>query len=295
MIQTKLNIVAVVVTFNKIDLLKKVIAALRIQTRPVDTIIVVNNASTDGTDVWLEAQSGLTVLNLTENTGGSGGFNAGMKYAYDNGADWLWIMDDDCIPTPDALSELERVALREPKASFLNSLVLWTDHKPCRMNIPRPAWEWVNNVMEDEPIFPLASCSFVSCMVNASCIARVGYPIKEFFIWFDDVEYTQRLSAVQPGFLVPKSIVYHETKDHIGVVWKNVNESTLWKYCYGLRNEMSVIFHQGKMGKLRAAMRLIEIWRDLYKGRVDKKIQWKLLCSAFKGMVWNYRKNIEKP
>ena len=87
-IKIVMNIIAVVVTYNRIELLKRTVRCLQ-QNKPGSSIVVVNNGSTDATAEWLKTQSGLTVINQA-NVGGSGGFYTGMQYAYQAGADWIW-------------------------------------------------------------------------------------------------------------------------------------------------------------------------------------------------------------
>ena len=91
------KITAVVVTYCRLELVKKTISALRNQLYKLDSIIVVDNNSTDGTSEWLDSQNDLVVIHQ-ENIGGSGGFYRGIKEAYDRGADWIWCMDDDVYP-----------------------------------------------------------------------------------------------------------------------------------------------------------------------------------------------------
>ena len=99
-----MNIVAVVVTYNRIELLKRTVRCLQ-QNKPVSSIVVVNNGSTDATAEWLKTQPGLIVISQA-NVGGSGGFYTGMQYAYQAGADWIWCMDDDVFPRADCLEQL---------------------------------------------------------------------------------------------------------------------------------------------------------------------------------------------
>ena len=83
-----MNIIVVVVTFNRLELLKRNIECLRMN-KPVSSILVVNNGSTDGTREWLDTQTDLKTVHQ-ENVGGSGGFHTGIEYAYQMGADWIW-------------------------------------------------------------------------------------------------------------------------------------------------------------------------------------------------------------
>ena len=96
------RIVAVVVTFNRLDMLRRQLARLA-EVPELDEVLVVDNASTDGTGEWLRTQP-VTAELLTENTGGAGGFSRGLELAVDRGADLAWLMDDDGLPAADCLA-----------------------------------------------------------------------------------------------------------------------------------------------------------------------------------------------
>ena len=99
------KICAVVVTCNRLELLKKCIYCLRSQTVKPDEILLIDNGCTDGTTDWLATQANLTVISQ-ENTGSSGGFYEGFKSAYEKGYDWIWAMDDDAFPEKSCLENL---------------------------------------------------------------------------------------------------------------------------------------------------------------------------------------------
>ena len=103
-----MNVVAVVVTYNRRELLKRNLSCLR-ANRPVQSIVVVNNGSTDGTTEWLKEQKDLIVIHQ-ENVGGSGGFYRGIQHAFQLGADWIWCMDDDVFPRADCMEHLLQYA-----------------------------------------------------------------------------------------------------------------------------------------------------------------------------------------
>lgn len=114
------RVAAVIVTYNRLEKLKTVLRTVRAQTTPPDWIVVIDNASNDGTKEFLAAQDdpALDVTRLEENTGGAGGFATGTKRAYDLGADLFWLMDDDCYPEPEALERLGlgvAVVVHEPE------------------------------------------------------------------------------------------------------------------------------------------------------------------------------------
>ncbi len=202
---------AVVVTFNRLPLLQESVAAVRAQTRRPDAIVVVDNGSTDGTAAWLRGQEGLTVV-TQENLGCAGGFHAGIKAALP-GHDWLWCLDDDTVPRPDCLERLlaEPVS-RDPRTGFLCSLVTWTDGAVHAMNRPDPiGWAEAFDAFHAGTPVPVRSCSFVSVLVASRAVRERGLPRREFFIWFDDIEFTRRLAGAFSGYLVPSSVAVHKT------------------------------------------------------------------------------------
>ena len=131
------DVCAVVVTYNRLAMLKDCIDALERQTVPCD-ILVIDNASTDGTAEFLEASADIFHIRMKENTGGAGGFNTGMREAVKRGYRYVWIMDDDTIPYPDALEKLlEADRILRGNYGWLCSVPLWKDGKECRMNRPK--------------------------------------------------------------------------------------------------------------------------------------------------------------
>ena len=137
-----MQITALVVTHNRLSLLQECITGIRLQTIPPISVIVVNNSSTDGTGDWLDSQQDIITVHQPNN-GGAWGFYTGIKEAYEMGADWFWVMDDDTIPQPTALEELVKAAEQlnkheDDKFGFLASKVLWTDGNWHLMNKPLP-------------------------------------------------------------------------------------------------------------------------------------------------------------
>ena len=103
------SICVVIVTWNRLEMLKVCVDSVKKNAAAAD-ILVVDNASTDGTGEWLAHESGVNVLTLAENTGGAGGFAVGMKWAFDRGYGWMWIMDDDVVPLPGASKNIPKTA-----------------------------------------------------------------------------------------------------------------------------------------------------------------------------------------
>ena len=211
------KIAAVVPTHNRLAMLKDCITAMRGQSRKLDEIIVVNNGCTDGTGEWLASQSDLTVVKQ-DNLGSAGGFYAGLKLAYQNGHDWVWCADDDSSAAPQALEFLTRCPYFEKEnTGFLASLVLWTDGSVHSMNVMNPVFvkEWIGTIL-DERCFGVSSAAWAGMMVSRAAIAKVGYPIREFFAWSDDSEYSTRISEQFRCYAVLDSKLIHRTKENVG-------------------------------------------------------------------------------
>ena len=248
-----MKIVAVIVTYNRLALLKKCLKAVSGQTRKPDEIIVINNGSTDNTEEWLAEQNVITFTQ--ENNGGAGGFSSGINQAYRHHADWIWLMDDDTIPQANSLEKLvnafNKIEYQKEQVGFLSSLVLWTNgshHELNRTFILKDKKKIAKFPFVHQIDMPLIQWgTFVSMLLSEKAVEKVGLPIKDFFIWCDDAEYSKRIiGSGMPGFLVEDSIVIHETpSNHQSSVLKDP-QSAIWKYNYGLRNELySKRMHQG--------------------------------------------------
>jgi len=213
-----LHVTAVVVAYNRRELLVEALGALERQSVPVDSIVVVDNASTDGSAEAAARELPRTdVLRLDRNTGGAGGFAVGIERAITgHSADLVWIMDDDTIPTPTALEELLRVREAHPaRPVVLASRVVWTDGTDHPMNTPRAkpfARRAERRAAASVGAVAVRSASFVSSLVDTRAIRRSGLPIGEYFIWNDDFEFTARLLRSGRGVYVPGSVVTHKTK-----------------------------------------------------------------------------------
>ncbi len=213
------RVVAVVVTYNRSDLLHEALAAIVAQDRPLDEIVVVDNASTDETpDLVRTHFAAVRYLRLERNTGGAGGFALGLEYALRLGADLVWLMDDDAVPERAALGTLldARARYRGPVApAAVASRVLWLDGREHRMNIPRRrrgATSREHAAASAVGCAPIRTASFVSLLVDAEPACQIKHPRADYFLWNDDFEYTARLLRERPGLLCPASVVVHKTE-----------------------------------------------------------------------------------
>ena len=204
-----MTIAAVVVTYNRLSLLKECLEAISLQTCKVNSIIVVNNASTDGTTEYLQQldDKQIVVKSLEKNIGGAGGFAEGIAIATKMNVDAIWIMDDDTIPQTDALEHFVYILNQHENTGFVNSKVVWTDGNIHQMNIPG----YVHHDDLGGGLYAIRSASFVSLLVPSKIVREVGLPYREFFIWVDDAEFTARIvKAGHKGYLTTSSVVVHK-------------------------------------------------------------------------------------
>ncbi|WP_430645957.1 glycosyltransferase [Agromyces sp. GXS1127] len=231
------RVVAVVVAYNRRDLLVEVLAALAAQESPLARVVVVDNASTDDSaSVAREAGDLVDLVRLARNTGGAGGFAAGMAVALaDHAPDWLWLMDDDTVPTESALAEL-LAALDGTDAVVAGSRVEWFDGTEHPMNTPRPkpfAGRAERAAASARGAMPIRSTSFVSMLVRADVVREIGLPIADYFIWNDDFEYSTRALRGRRGLHVPASVVVHKTR-----VLGSTDADPGHRFYYEVRNKL---------------------------------------------------------
>ncbi len=217
---TEPRVVAVVVTYNRRELLLEALDALDAQARRPDSVIVVDNASTDGTADAVRARGGAELLyELERNTGGAGGFAFGIAAALRSAADLIWLMDDDTVPEPDALAALldARANYQAARPVLIASRVVWTDGRDHPMNTPRPK-PFVSSAeraaADTVGCVPIRSASFVSIVIDAALCRARGVPVADYFLWNDDFEFSTRLLRGNIGLLCPRSVVVHKTRTY---------------------------------------------------------------------------------
>lgn len=276
-----------VVTYNRLPLLRQCLAALTSQTALGLTIFLIDNASTDGT---AEAVAAMTLPNLVyrntgKNLGGAGGFAYGVREAALAGYDALWLMDDDTLPTPTALAEfLQADRDLHGRYGWLSGRALAPDGTDQPMNLQRVT------PYKDLPNFdgtriPAVMASFVSLFLRTETVRRYGLPIAEFFIWSDDWEYTRRISRAQPCYVIPASRVVHAMQNP-GIVNIAADVPARWeRYRYFYRNDVVLYRREGVRGWLwllakdawhtvqvlrspqgRKAWRIGIIWKGFFAG-----------------------------
>ncbi|MCW0202495.1 MAG: glycosyltransferase family 2 protein [Rhodanobacter thiooxydans] len=243
---------AIVVTFNRCELLSRCLTAIVSQTRKLDRILIVDNASTDSTgemlvrDGWLERPD-IELFTLPNNRGGAGGFAHGMRKAIDSGADWLWMMDDDAAPLPDAFENLFEIV--DSAGAIYGSVAKAHDEHLCwpLCSLNRNTFNFAYEVPAkgEVPTLP-----FLGILISRETVLNIGYPDADYFIAGDDTEYCFRarshglhiFAAGRSHLLHPPSEFY---RFGFGKWAPLCFYITPWKRYYDVRNRILTSWKKG--------------------------------------------------
>ena len=240
-----MKIFAVVVTYNRLALLSRLIEKLS-DISNITQIVIVNNGSVDGTREWLDSlvsNPRFCIINQ-DNVGGSGGFYTGMYAAWEMGADYIWCMDDDVFPTPDALNNLLAADLSSDVGILCPKRVMSDNKEPfvteCRrIDVTNPIASLHSQSLKGEIVLEpvtIEGMVFEGPLIKRALIDAIGFPNKELFIFYDDTDYSYR--AVQAGFkvlYVPDAILEKE-RFFASDSWKDKQLKKRWKRLYHVRN-----------------------------------------------------------
>lgn len=248
------SVLAVVVTYNRKPLLLKCLQCLLEQKDARCDILVVDNAGTDGSAEAVQALGieRIRYHNTGKNLGGAGGFNIGVRMAVELGYTCVWLMDDDTLPKPDALSMLMEADSVAPEGyGYLSSVTLWTDGGECIGNRQKLK----KSFYTDSPLLRYGmvlaeQATFVSLFLRTATVRAVGLPISEFFIWGDDIEYTRRIAVRKglPSYVAGKSQVVHAMEYNYGFSVATDVPKRISRYKYAYRNENYLYRQEGLRG-----------------------------------------------
>lgn len=285
---------AIVVTYNRLALLKENISSLLKQTVLCD-VIIINNASTDGTEDYLNNISNkrIYVINSKENVGGAGGFYIGIKKAEQLGYRYIWIMDDDSVPNNNALESLEKKAEKlNNEFSYISSLVYWTDGHLFRMNVPVTVYDKKQELdtlqlLSENKLMQINNASFVGCFVNTEVSKKIGLPIKDFFIYGDDYEYTIRLVNEKKAYLDIDSVIIHKAPSNRGADIVSSSKDRIDRFYYQSRNGMYIARKERKIASriYHIIGRVIKVL--LYSKECKFKKIRVLICGTIDGFKFN--------
>lgn len=278
------KIAAVVVTYNRKELLCRCLQALDAQQEPKLDVLVFDNASTDGTEAAVRslALPRVHYNNTGRNLGGAGGFSYGIRAAAQAGYEYIWVMDDDTIPEPEALkSLLQKDAELHGRYGWLSSRALSPEGLDQPMNRQRKTpYKDIDGYTQE--LIPSVMASFVSLFLRTETVRRFGLPIAEFFIWSDDWEYTRRISRETPCYTVPGSRVVHAMQNAT-VVNIAADVPSRWeRYRYFYRNDVYLYRREGLVGWLWVITKFMWHSAQVLASKTGKRVQrLKIIWTGF--------------
>lgn len=243
------RIACVIVTFNRIDFLKRTLSHYDKQIEMPDYLIIVDNHSTDGTgdflNEWRRANHGFQciVINLPENIGGSGGFFVGCQKALNLDAEYIWLADDDAYPDFNVFERIHWHLRNEKRAQMAAAIctTVWENGRIQTGHRRRYKLVWDNikpfPVSEDEyknPCFTLQLFSYVGVAIRTDILRRVGLCKKDFFIYNDDAEHALRVGRCGEILCYTDMKVIHAKP--MNEKNKDKEEYIDWHYYYSARN-----------------------------------------------------------
>lgn len=237
------SVCIVIVTWNRLEMLKACVEAAKKNVSTAD-ILVVNNASTDGTGEWLESQDGVNTLSLSVNTGGAGGFAAGMKWAFDHGYEWMWIMDDDVIPLDGALDVLES---NKTRADVIQAAKYEADGSESLFEgLLNPRTMRRRKIrIADVPLCGYMACNvatFEGLFVSRKAVDVIGFPDSSFFYGLDDLFYGYRAAENVRFIFVPHFVLKKQIdKSRANIAGRRFYSSTPQSRYYHVRNYWKVM------------------------------------------------------
>lgn len=262
------SVAVVVVTFNRADLLVRMLEGLAAQTHRPDAVFVVDNASTDHTQDVLEARRehpelGLRITRSPENMGGAGGFHLGVRQAYEAGFNRIWLVDDDVVPAPDCLEVLMAVdepCLMSVREDLQGRLV---EKAALRFDLANPLAIKPKTAMVETTygtrrampeLVQLENVAFEGFLVRREVIDAIGLPDPSYFIFYDDVDFAVRARRAGYRIWAVRDAVLVRQLD-----FDQQHALDTWKGFYMFRNLFVVHFRYGENALVRLKPWLITL------------------------------------
>lgn len=248
--------VVVVVTYNRLELLKECLEKVENQTVPAKKIIVVDNASTDGTTEYLQECKAenmqYRVITCAENTGGAGGFEKGIEEASGEGAECILLIDDDAILEENYMEKIMAARQHYPDYKAYAGAVITNGRIDTyhRRNMARPGFMMKNcpeNCYMGERAGQPFACdiaSFCGMVIDRELIGKAGLPCGDYFLWFDDTEYSIRINQYTRFLVIPDARLNHKT---MAGVRQYPHRRYDWREYYGIRNRIICVKKHGNL------------------------------------------------
>lgn len=269
------KIAVVIVTYNRLKLLEECLECVSNQEHLPTDVIIINNASTDGTGEYLQNYHGIRnitwhILNMENNLGGAGGFYEGVKAAVRLPVDGVLLIDDDAMIEKNYLKDICKASESNPNIHAFSGVVITNDriiadHRRCygkdgEQSVPIEKYR--------EGTFEYDLSSFCGLIVERNLIKKIGLPRKEFFIWYDDTEYSFRIRKYSKILNINTAQLNHKTVMR-STEPESVSKLT-WKDYYGYRN--TIYTYKQHVGYSKAIRYTLRWCRKMLKESLDSGI-----------------------
>jgi GT2 family glycosyltransferase len=306
------GVCALILTRDRRRLLAECLDSVLAQHHPVAELIVFDNASADDTPSWLaeraRTQPGLRSVRSERNLGGAGGYAELIRLGSETDAEWLWLLDDDAEPRPDALAKLLATPLAgDAGVVALGSAVVHPNgevdplHR-CRLGqfvTPLPAACYAPGTRAE-----VDCASFVGLLVRTQAARDAGLPQGRYFLGYDDAEYSLRLRRLGRVVLVPESVVVHKLpvgggqltrrsrmwNRLLGLSYTSAPWESYWKDLYRVRNAVALKVEHQRISQLQLLVVVLGYVAKtlLYDNRPLRRIPW-IVRFAWRGWRGDFR------
>jgi GT2 family glycosyltransferase len=275
-----MEIAVCIVTYNRLELLKRCILAIENQTIKPSKIFVINNSSTDGTSEWLESMKNLTHF-TQPNEGGALGFKKAIEISLNYDVDAVWLMDDDGYPQNDALEKL--LLNKSLMPTVLNSLVV-NEANPIEL-------VWKVNAKDDiiglkEKVVPGIAHLFNGSLIHIKVIKDIGLPNDKLVIWGDESEYFERIIKKYTVYTITDSYHFHPKASFSVFNDFNLN----FKLLFYFRNRYFIFlqkFENRFIALLKYSFFVLQIFLIILLKNSQKVKKVKLLWYAYRSVIGN--------
>ena len=249
---TQATYAVVIVTYNREQLLRECIRHVNAQSISATRVIIVDNASTDGTAAYLKElskeQDTCQVIECPENLGGAGGFATGIAHALNYEIDYVLIIDDDAILSDDYMEKLLLALKKKPEYhAFAGSVItdgkidIWHRRMLSRVGL---LFRNCPVSMYQSSSFTCDIVSFCGMLVDTAVIKKIGLPDADYFIWNDDAEYSLRILKYSKFLIIPDAILDHRTAASGS---RSRPRRYEWRDYYAVRNRLLLVKKHGSI------------------------------------------------
>lgn len=282
------EVAAVVVTYNRKELVKECIKAVLNQQNASCDIIVIDNGSTDGTEEVFRNEllyPYISYENVGENLGCAESTARLVKKAAELGYKRIWVMDDDVIPERDALYNLLQ-ADKKLKGNWgiLSGVAYWTDGSICEANRQKKTiFTFMKDSDYEKDLVRIKMCSLASMFINADAVRECGTLKGEYFIYSEDYDFCARVGKSYPIYVVPNARATHKMRENRKVNFVKEPTDRLYRYKYLYRNDVDCYRQLGFAGWSYLVVKLIYTTLQLIAFEKENKAEkLKILFNGYK-------------